>query len=682
MTTPISNIWFPDQVEPIYDPNDFVSQYQWKEYWKRERDRCVNGFTLADGKVRVSGWLYFHTVYWKIAMYVERNGRKVREIATPFLRDVDWDVDQDFQVCEHDGRFYNLVGSRDWGKSIIGASRAGWLYTFFKNSESVISAGADNYIKLATDKIEDGLTNLHPVWRKQRLANDWKREVRAGWKEKNSNTPSPKSSNSRILMRNYENGVKSMAANGTRPGFHLIDEEGTIQHLIACIKDSDGCWWSGGGTKPSCLVMVTGTGGDMEVGAEAGEVFFNPEAYNMLAFDNPETGGKMGRFISALRARMSFKEQKTLADYLGIDHPNLKKIPILVSNEERALKEWWEPAYAKALKSGNQKTITKFLAYWPIKPSDCFLVISGNNFPVEACKKQKAKLAAEEYTGDYVELYHDGEKITHKRSKKLPITNYPVKDDSTDAPIIIYEYPVKDPPWGLYLGGVDPYRHDEGDSLGAVYIYKRMHDISGEKFQDMIVASYVARPKTQEEWNEQARLLIRYYNAFTLCENDEMSFIRYMQNKGDDYLLCDQPDWLKDIVPNSTVQRGKGIHSSIKVRSFLNGRLKHYLEDILHQEKDEHGSVISEVLGATRIMDPMLLEELIKYNKDGNFDRVIAASLVIALADKMEPIGKVVRIETDPRYQSLYNKEKKNQSALFHSRQKTFSNSKRRLFRR
>jgi hypothetical protein len=683
-------LWFPDQVEPVYDPTDFVSMYQFNEYWKREKDRCMNGFYIADGQVKVPGRLYFHTVYGKIAAYIEKKKGektvKVREIITPLLRDLEWEIFNDLEVCQEDGKFYDLFGSRDFGKSIIAASCAAHQYTFYDNSESVISGGADNYIKLATDKIEDFLTNLHPILKKQRIANDWKREVRAGWKDKSTNQIHPKSSHSRILMRNYENGTKSMAANGTRPGFHLIDEKGTIQYLIACIKDSDGCWWSGGGDKPSCLVFLAGTGGDMEKGAEAAEIAFNPEAYNFLAFDNPETGGKMGRFINALKARMTYKEPKTLAEYLGINHPDLQKITILVSNEERALKEWWEPQYAKALKSGNQKTITKFKAYWPIQPSDCFLVIAANNYNVEAAKRQKAKIIAEEYQPDYVEMYHDGEKIKTRKSNKFPLTQFPVKDQSTDTPIVIYEHPIENPPWGLYLAGVDPYRQDESaysESLGAIYVYKRMHDIVGEKFQDMIVASYVGRPGKVDDWNEQARLLIRYYNAFTLVENDDMTFIRYMQNKGDDYLLCDQPEWLKDVVPNSTVNRGKGIHrSSEKVRNFLRGCAKRYLDDIIHQERDEKGSVITEVLGVSRVLDAMLLEEIIKFNKDGNFDREVAFSLVCALADKMAPIGKVARTDTDPRYQSLYNRNKNQASSLFNNRKNTFTHTKRRLFSR
>lgn len=646
------NIWFPTQKEPVYDPNDFVSTYQFKEYWKKEKERCIHGFYLADGQVFISGWLYAHTVYGKIAMYIEnpKTGRKSRQILTPYLRDIEWIVATDFLECEKQGRFYDLQGSRDFGKSVIAASRAWWLYTFFDNSESVISGGADDYIKLATDKIEDFLTNAHPIWRKKRIASDWKREVKAGWKDKQSNQPSPNSSNSKILMRNYEMGNKTMAANGTRPGFHLIDETGTLPNLIGCVKDSDGCWWSGGGDKPSCLVMLAGTGGDMEKGAEAAEIFFNPHAYNILSFENWESGGWMGRFIPATMSRMTYKYERTLGDYLGIDHPDLKNITILDSDKEMAMTEWWEPEYAKARKSGNPKTILKFKAYWPIKPSDSFLVLKANDYNVEAAGEQKKRLKrrAEEgdgFIGTPVELYHNGEIITHKFSEKLPITQYPVKDQGTDAPIMVYEFPVEDPPWGLYIAGVDPYRHDQAegsDSLGAIYIFKRMHSIASDKYQDMFVASYVARPGRMDDWNEQARMLIKWYNAVAFVENDEMSFIRYMENKGDDHYLSDVPQWLKDIVPFSTATqtRDKGVHSSPKTIKFYSSCLKNYLDELLGTTKNEKGETV-EILGVSRVLDMMLLEEIIKFNKDGNFDRERAAAICLAAANKMIPLGKV-----------------------------------------
>lgn len=666
-TRQTKNIWFPGQREPLYDPEDERLLEVFKDYWAREKQRLRDGFILPGTDIFISGWLYWHTVYWKIAKYIELpNKKKVRVIETPNFRDVDWDISQDFIRCENEGKFYNLVGARDFGKSVIAASRAGWLYTLFDNSESVISAGELSYIKVVTEKVEDGLINIHPIFIKKRLLNDWKKEVTAGWKDKVTGVASAKSSLSTIKMKNYEAGNKTMAANGTRPGFHLLDEEGTIKNLIACVKDSDGCWWSGNSVKPSCLFMLTGTGGDMEVGAEAAEIFYNPVSYNMLEFDDVWEGrGKIGRFIPATRARFAFKEPRSLAAYLGKDgDPVLESIEILVANEERALKEWWEPGYAKALKSGNQKTVLKFKAYWPLKPSDSFLVLTKNDFNVEAAMAQQNRLKGLDITGMPVDLYHDGEKICHKASDKPMITQFPIKDQSTDAPVIIWEHPISDnPPFGLYTAGVDPYRHGTAEyssSLGAVYIFKRVHDITGERYQNMFVACYVARPDSKEKWNETARLLIKYYNAYTLCENDEYGFIDYMVKKNEaGRYLAPQPQWLKDIVPNTSVRRDYGIHrSSDRIRLHLDALFKKYLDDVIYQETDDKGSIIKETLGVTKVLDPMLLEEIIKFNFDGNFDRVVAAELAVAMADHLNPQFTVSDSDKDPRLKAYFDRAK------------------------
>lgn len=655
-TLPTNNIWFPHQIEPAYTPNDEEGMREFVAYWKREKDRCVNGFDFGGGQIKVPGRLYFHTVYWKIAAYVEKKiagkDKKIREIITPLLRDIDWDIFTDIEQCTDEGRFYPLVGSRDFGKSIDAAVCAGWQYTFFEKSESVISGGAANYIKLATDKIEDGLLNIHPMFKKQRITSDWKKEIVAGWKDKITNLPHVNSSFSSIKVRNYENGNKTMAANGTRPGFHLIDEIGTLPNLIGCVKDSDGCWWSGGGDKPSCLVMLCGTGGDMEVGAEAAEIFFNPEAYNMLSFVNPEQPGtKMGRFISALRAKLAYKEPWTLYRYLteklGMElapHPELD-ITILVSNEERAYAEWWKPEYDKALSSGNSKTVLKFKAYWPLKASDSFIVLSKNDYNTEAAKEQQIRLrqASPVHPGTPVELYNDGTNIVHKFSNKFPVTEFPVKTQSKDAPIMVYEFPINDSPYGLYIAGVDNYRQGKAeysDSLGVVYVFKRMHDIQSETYQDMLVASYAARPDKPDDWNEQARMLIKWYNARTLCENDDMTFINYMIAKDDAHYLEVQPQWLRLYVPNTTVSRDYGIHrSSEKIRDMLRAGSKRYLDDVIRIDRNEDGSVKRELLGVSKIPDPMLLEEIIKFNESaGNYDREVAFSLVIALRNHLDPI--------------------------------------------
>lgn len=84
------------------------------------------------------------------------------------------------------------------------------------------------------------------------------------------------------------------------------------------------------------------------------------------------------------------------------------------------------------------------------------------------------------------------------------------------------------------------------------------------------------------------------------------------------------------------------------------------MESPIFVEKDENGSVIKEVLGVTKIFDPVLLEEIIQYNDQGNFDRIIAAELAIALAMKMDPIMGKVGGSGDDRVKAMFSKNKTN----------------------
>ena len=157
----------------------------------------------------------------------------------------------------------------------------------------------------------------------------------------------------------------------------------------------------------------------------------------------------------------------------------------MASDEQKYLDEWYKPKYELAKKSGNSKTLLKFKAYWCLKPSDSFIVLTKNDFNVEEAKRQQTKLKTLNHTGTPVKLVHaDNGMVTHEFTDALPITEFPVKSQSKDAPPVIYEFPMESPPYALYVAGVDPYRQGKSaysSSLGSVYIYKRITD-SGYPF--------------------------------------------------------------------------------------------------------------------------------------------------------------------------------------------------------
>lgn len=673
------NIWFPKQREPnpVTEPDLFVA------YWQREKDRLLDGFYLADKQVYISGWLYWHTVYWTIELNTEINGKAYKTTGTPTFRDIDWEMAVNKEKAELDGEIIELVGARGFGKSVWDASIGGYYYTLIDDVEVCISGAFQNDIRVVTDKVEVGLTNIHPMWKKQRIASNWKSTVKAGWKDKKTGQPSDQGSNSRFEMRNYRAGTDSMACNGLRPKFHVVDEIGKIKNLKACISDTVPCWINPDTGKYLAVVILSGTGGDMEVGQDAGEMFFEPWSWNIMQFDDIwEQRGKIGWFMSATKAIGRYKEPKTLGEYLGINHKDLDHITIMVSNEQKCMEEFVIPRRIIAEKAG-QSALVKEKAYYPIKPSESFLVISQNPFNTDNAKAQQIRLKEKGLVGTPIELFHDGEKLTHKFTDKKPVERFPVRaGDKTDGCIVMIEPPIYGSPWGLYVAGIDPYNQDKSDnsdSLGACYIFKRIHNIMTDQYQDMVVAYYVGRPDDQFEWFENVRNLLKYYNATALCENENPGFIHYMTLKNEAHYLRDQPEWLKSIHKNSTVDRNKGLHVTPKIRDYLNDQLKRYLNDVTYTELNEDGSK-RELLGVHKVLDPLFLEEIIKYNATGNFDRVVALSLAIAYSNELNEKMKQATDQGNQGQRAYFERSGAKQKSMFNHTISRTQRSKNKIF--
>jgi hypothetical protein len=649
---------------------------EYREFFNFHKELCMNG-AMMDGQF-INPFLYWHLNIWHTEVdIIDEYGRINQKYANPLLRDNEWLVTNEIDRAHKEKKGLVILGIRRFAKSVIEASYIGQGATFDENSQNIIAGLNAPDIKLITDKIDKGLNFIPKAWRWQRVEDNWKNQVTLGIKTK----AGERIPFSQILIRNLDGGNNEEAIAGTKPRRLIIDEIGKGSFLRGLQAATPGF------TTPfgwGCSPILTGTGGDMKMFMDAKSLMFDVENFNFLEYNSAKDTSKVhGLFISH-KYRMEAKEESSLGAFLNKpEGSSLYQVNMMVSNEELAT-QITNDNLDKLKKAGDRIAYLKEKMYYPQEVDDIFLNEDTNIFDIEAAKRQKFRLLQQERTGTSVVLYDDGDGVKHSFSDKLPISNFPLKSsDQKDAPVVIYEFPVENPAYGLYVAGVDPYRQGKSaysSSLGSVYIYKRMHTISGEKYQDMFVASYCARPDKKETWEEQARYLIKYYNARTLCENDEISFIDYMISKGDAHYLERQPDWLKEIVPNTTVRRDYGIHRSAeKIRDFLHGCLKKYTEEVVHVEKDEDGNTISETKGMSKIFDPVLLEEMIQYNEDGNFDRIIAAELAVSLAMKLDPIFGKIGDNSDSRTKSMGVKRQK--SSLFPESRGVFNNNKRKLFR-
>lgn len=627
--------------------------------WEEEK---IKGGVNING-VHISGWLYWHLNHWWIRKDdTDEWGNEVRIESLPDLRDNEWIRAEALEQCRIQKKGYMEIGARQGGKSEMEASFFGMNATMFELTQNVIVCGNDNDLSLLKDKVDFGLKKLWEGISIPRLDKTWRsNQVKLGYKVTNGDDIIW----SYIVIRNAKDGHNTEVAAGTTAKSFIMDEVGKYPFSQAYEAASPALKGKNGFR---AIPILVGTGGSFEHGKDAENFFNNPRANNFLPFVN-EKGEETCLFLSGLY-RQDCKYNTTLGEYLrtekGMDikvNSELDKIPMQVSDKELAKKTILQER--EDAKHNPDKTIfLKKKMYFPLTTEECFLSEKSNIYDAEAARRQKFRLNVEGRSGTPVFLTHNNEgKIVHEFTDKFPISNFPMKShEDKDAPINIYEFPMENPPYGLYVAGVDPYRQGKAEysnSLGSVYIYKRMNEITGETYQNMFVASYSARPDNKSKWEEQARMLIKYYNARTLCENDEISFIDYMIAKGDAHYLEKQPQWLREIVPNTTVSRDYGIHRSAgKIVDFLNTQLKTYSEETIYTEKDAEGSTIREIRGMSRIPDPMLLEEMAQFDEEGNYDRVIAAQLAVALANKLDPVYGTVKDDDTKTARGVYGKNK------------------------
>lgn len=391
-------------------------------------------------------------------------------------------------------------------------------------------------------------------------------------------------------------------------------------------------------------MIIWGTGGDEDSKfATLKDMFYNPKGYNCLEFDNiwdeAATSTKCGFFVPQY-TNMDIRDEHGNRLYMDDDGNTLYKpaIKYILAERQKVI----ENATSNA-------AIDRYVAERPITPAEAMLEFNGNIYPKKELQEQLSllrtnrKLQNHKQIGDLIQQPDGTMKWVIKKTGD--ITHYPLKqgDDPTGS-IVIWEHPNKEASTGLYLGGCDPYDFDESSttSLGSCFIYKRVQNI--EAYSDMIVAEYTGRPKSAEEFYENVRKLLIYYNARLMFENQNKGIYVYFANKHCDYLLADQPDILDQVVSNSKVNRKKGCHMNKQIKQWGQGLIKDWLND----------SGADGVKNVYKIMSEPLLEELISANDNVNTDREMALLQVMVYREQLYNV-KVKEVKKENRNRVLFD---------------------------
>lgn len=607
----------------------------YNKYWEQETDRCINGYTAPDGE-GITGYNYFYLNYSPIMRlkeeeYTDREGnlrkRRQRILEFPSFWDYDYYYFCAIEQAELEGKHMAVLKCRQRGYSFKGGSMLVRNYMLIPGSKNFAIASEQKFL------IGDGLLtkawqimdflDKHTAWAKQRLVST-RMERTSGYKitdEFGKQTEQGYlSSITGITLKNDPERVR-----GTRAKLVLWEEGGKFPSLLDAwrieqpsVETDDG--------KAFGLMIAFGTGGTEGASFEGlKELFYKPKSYNVLSFPNIWDEGRENTecafFVPAYSNLESFDDDGNQV-YMDKDGNSYKEKAIQNLIDQR-----------NKVKDGgaSQQSIDRFISERPIRPAEAILELGKNIFPRKLLMDQLTRIRTNKKLQSMkhiVDLEWDGNgqvKATEKPSGD--ITNYPLKKgDKPHGSVVIWEYPVKDPPLGLYIGGCDPYDHDDSftNSLGSTFIFKRVR--AGEAWTDVIVAEYSGRPDTAEEYYENVRKLLTFYNARLLFENERKGIYPYFTNKHCDYLLADQPDKIiSEVFKDSKVQRRKGCHMTKQIRAYGEGLI---LEWLLDEFEEGHPNV-------ERVYSEPLIEELIENDGVRNVDRVIALCMVMIYREEL-----------------------------------------------
>ena len=268
-------------------------------------------------------------------------------------------------------------------------------------------------------------------------------------------------------------------------------------------------------------------------------------------------------------------------------------------------------------------------------------------FPPHLLAAQERRIEEKEYACEYLDIYADETGLpTVKVTDKRPIMEFPVPkklEDKTGV-LVVWERPIENPSFGTYYASIDPVSEGKtttSDSLCSIYVMKapveitKIHAGETETYieQDKIVAAWCGRFDDIKKTHQKLELIIEWYNAWALIENNISLFIQYMiQRRKHKYLVPkNQIVFLKDLGANANVYQEYGWkNTGTLFKAHLLSYAIEYTREELDQETMEDGTVVRTTYGIERIPDPMLLKEMREYALGVNVDRLVSFCALVA----------------------------------------------------
>ena len=645
----------------------------WKAYWEEQLKRCREGYEV--GGVKVTGHHYFYLNFCNIELVDDQTSNQYSEKVTNFPDFWDGDfnyfwaleiarrgiqipnppdkriitpndseyveiVQQKVELLNGlhldvvipetylDGGHHMIVGkSRRKGYSYKNAAIAANIYNHTRKSTTVIGAFDKKYLypEGTMGMVSNYLNwlNKNTGWAKAREYVDKQDHKKASYKEEKNGIYLESGYQSQVMAVTFKDNPD--AARGKDAKLVMFEEAGKFPNLKESYRATEPSLMAG--KYVTGQMVIFGTGGDMEKDTvDFSYMFYNPVEFNLLPFtniwDDNADNTRCGFFHPVFWNMEGFYDKKGNSDKKAATDFELEKRKSIVEA------------------SGSSSSIHGRIQEYPLKPAEAFLSVSFNDFPVEELRNQLNIVNREKLYTKYGQagiLYRDeNNKVRFRPDLKgelEPLFHKDIETSSIKGAVVIYEYPIANAPRGLYKAGHDPYRQQQSlstktPSLGATYIWKGFEKFSYSR--DMIVAEYIGRPNTSDDYNRTLEMLMELYSCELGYENEVTEVASYFTKRKKLHLLAAQPDnVIKANIINSKVKRVYGIHMNEQLKDAGEKYIKKWL--LRERDIDENGN---KILNLHTIYSPGLLEELIYYNRKGNFDRVMAFMILMMFIEE------------------------------------------------
>lgn len=600
--------------------------------WVREEvRRCYEGYVRPSDGAWVTGDMYFFLNYCPImkAKRSSTNSKKGSRVeGFPDFWEGHFLKFHYMHQARENAKHGSELASRGVGKSFTMAALAAKRFLMgeskeaSKRVETFIASYRKDYLN------DDGILNKFESYidwcaentefpRKRLISSMNNMHWQSGYKENASEAK--KGSLNEVIGVSVKDSEGKLR--GKRGAFIGLEEFGSFPNLIGLY----------GTLRPSMedgdvvfgMIYCQGTAGDKDSDfAAAQKIMYSPRAFNMYPVQNVYDKVGQGRpeFVFFFPAYIN---RNGCYNKDGISDVTKALLEILINR------------YTVKYNSTDLNLITKTISEHPIVPQEAILRSRGNMFPVTQLTERLNELDKNPngfdstYIGTLVQNSKGGIEFTPTMDN--PIREFPLNDNKYTGALEIYEMPQKDSQGkvfaGRYIMGLDPVNNDQADTLSLTSVFVL------DLFTDRIVAEYTGRTDYADDALELVRKLCIFYNAKCLYENNIKGPYAYFSSRRCLHYLADTPEYLRDkqiIKYQGFGNTSKGVAASMPVNNYANGLIREWLIKPVTIVVNEDGQDVERVVtNMAFVRNRALLQELISYNPDGNFDRIRALGMVM-----------------------------------------------------